>query len=273
MQGALLALQNKVAKPTILVLIILTMVSPLAAFAAPGDSMPELDEDFESSDGAEVDDEGSLETYEPIPQDEIDNINEQYQHEIENCDGDQACTDRAEQMRDASMQEAQESADGQRGGAYAPSTDQSTTVTEITETEAEIRARLDRENMRPEEIFAEDCYGYPYGDSQDSSDFALKIDCILKTSNQNLSFFTNEASSGGPAPIEKVVIKIINTLIAIIGSVSMLLIVIAGFMMITSPGNENQRSKATEILTSAIISLVVAFSSYIIVNAVVGLFF
>lgn len=155
---------------------------------------------------------------------------------------------------------------------------QSTTVTETTESEDDKQRRLNSEKVRTAEAYADNCYGYPGGDTQDSSDFALKVDCILKTSDQNLSFFTygegeRTVADGGPAPIEKVVIKIINTLIVIIGSVSMLLIVIAGFMMITSPGNENQRSKATEILTSAIISLVVAFSSYIIVNAVVGLFF
>lgn len=158
------------------------------------------------------------------------------------------------------------------------SEDTSTTVTEVTETEAEKQQRLDRERAQNAEAYTEDCYGYPEGDTQDSSDFALKVDCILKTSDQNLSFFTygeGEATveNGGNSPIEKVVIKVIDTLIKVIGSVAMLLIVIAGIMMITSPGNENQRSKATEILTSSIIALVIAFSSYIIVNAVVGLFF
>lgn len=212
---------------------------PAVTFAGPGDSTPELDEDFESSDSAEVDDEGSLE------------------------DDD---FDESEHIPSGPTEE--EIAAGEASTSELAGED--------------INPHIAGENDTPPvpetRNFADDCYGYPGGDSQDSSDFALKVDCILKTSNQNLSFFTysegeTTVEDGGQAPIEKVVIKIINTLIVVIGSVSMLLIVIAGFMMITSPGNENQRSKATEILTSAIISLVVAFSSYIIVNAVVGLFF
>ncbi|MDP4007946.1 MAG: pilin [Candidatus Peregrinibacteria bacterium] len=130
--------------------------------------------------------------------------------------------------------------------------------------------RLRRESLTGSQMFNEDCYGYPNGDSTDSSDFALKIDCILDTDEQDQSYFN---WGWRTAPIEKVIIKAINYLMATIGSVAMLLIVIAGLMMITSPADENQRSKAIEILQSSIVSLVVAFSAYIIVNAVEGLFY
>ena len=92
---------------------------------------------------------------------------------------------------------------------------------------------------------------------------------ILDAEGQDQSTITE----GSYSPVENILIRIINLLISVIGSVALLLIVVAGVMMITSPGNENQRSKATEILTASIIGLVLAFSSFIIVNFVQGLFF
>ena len=246
----------------LLTLIALNAISG-AALAAPGDSMPELDEDWSSSNSNE-----------PIPDSIMEQINSDYNEAVSTCDGNAGCVENADAERVGDIAHAQEIANNNAAESSSSSSTteeaQSSTVDEVTETEEQKRARLERESMRPGEVFEEDCYGYPDGDTQNSSDFALKIDCILKTTNQDQSYF---APGWNSAPIENVIIKAINYLIVTIGSVSMLLIVIAGFMMITSPGNENQRSKATEILTSAIISLVIAFSSYIIVNAVVGLFF
>ena len=181
---------------------------------------------------------------------------ERYNAEREACNGDQACIEDANRREAAEAQAAQDARDAERAAEEAE------------------RERVRRNSLSSEERYEEDCYGYAEGDSQDSSDFSLKIDCILDTGDQNQAYFTESSNTpGGTAPIENVIIKAINYLMTTIGSVSLLLIVIAGIMMITSPGNENQRSKATEILTSSIIALVVAFSSYIIVNAVQGLFF
>lgn len=182
----------------------------------------------------------------PIP----DSIQEQEEQEHTNalleCHGDETCIEEANRAHDERMANNQETANRNR--------DQ-----EAEQAAAAAQAK-----------FNDDCYGYPNGDSQDSSDFALKIDCILDTTEQDQSYFNWEWRT---APIEKVIIKAINYLMATIGSVAMLLIVIAGLMMITSPADENQRSKAIEILQSSIIALVVAFSAYIIVNAVEGLFY
>lgn len=249
----------------------MTSQTALAIPAGPGGGGPHGPTDYRSDSeetGADIAEEAANRERirrESLRPEDLHNEN------LEACGTDSDCL-REEQQRYETEQRA---ASNEEAGETPAD---STTVTEITENEADKERRLNSERVRTAEAYADNCYGYPGGDTQDSSDFALKVDCILKTSDQNLSFFTygeNEATveNGGKAPIEKVVIKVIDTLIKIIGSVAMLLIVIAGIMMITSPGNENQRSKATEILTSAIIALVVAFSSYIIVNAVVGLFF
>ncbi len=188
----------------------------------------------------------------PIPQDELDRIDEQHAHEVAACDGDAECLERADSMKDAAMDEAQQAANA-------------ATVNEgVQDAQAEQQERINES-----EKFDDNCFGYPHGDTKDSSDFALKIDCILDTGDQNQAYFEDDTH----APIENVIIRTINYLITTIGSVSMLLIVVAGIMMITSPGNEQQRSKATEILTTSVIALVIAFSSYIIVNAVQGLFY
>lgn len=143
--------------------------------------------------------------------------------------------------------------------------------TAYAETDEERAERVRRSSLRPGELFAEDCYGYPYGDTHDASDFALKVDCILDTGDQNQEHFNEDGT--GYSAAENFILKVINYMITIIGSIALLLIVVAGIMMITSPGNENQRSKATEILTASIIGLVLAFSSFIIVNFIQGLFF
>ncbi|MBT6068969.1 hypothetical protein HOG48_04400 [Candidatus Peregrinibacteria bacterium] len=122
-----------------------------------------------------------------------------------------------------------------------------------------------------------DCFGYPGGDSADASDFALKIDCILNTDHtdgettdeQSMAYFIDN----GQSPAVNLLTKIANTMIKIVGSIAMLLIVVAGIMIITSPGNDTQRSNAIQIIQACIIGLVVAFSSYIIVNFVQGLFY
>lgn len=77
---------------------------------------------------------------------------------------------------------------------------------------------------------------------------------------------------GGDDQIENVVKTIVNTLLFILGAISVLVIIIAGIMYTTSGGNSNTVTKAKDTLLYAVIGLVVAVLAYAIVNFVVGLF-
>lgn len=116
--------------------------------------------------------------------------------------------------------------------------------------------------------FAEEC-PFTEGDLYDS-DYSLNLDCILKTSNQDQSYLLTTEDT---APVENLLIRVIDYMLAIVGSISLLMIIIAGFMIITSPGNENQRTKANDMIASSLIGLVFAFTSYILVNFVQGFFY
>ena len=64
------------------------------------------------------------------------------------------------------------------------------------------------------------------------------------------------------------IMKIINWLLAFIGSLAVLMIVIAGIMYITSAGDEGRVDKAKSYLTYAVVGLVVALLGYVIVLTV-----
>lgn len=100
----------------------------------------------------------------------------------------------------------------------------------------------------------------------------IKITEIFKHENQDTSYLANNEQIKNQ-PIETVIIRIINYMLRIIGGLCVFLIVVAGAMMVLSAGNEEYYNKGKEIITGCIIGLVLAFSAYIIVNFVMGLFF
>ncbi|MBC7459225.1 hypothetical protein H7200_00750 [Candidatus Saccharibacteria bacterium] len=65
---------------------------------------------------------------------------------------------------------------------------------------------------------------------------------------------------------------IVNVLLFIIGLISVIMIIIGGFMYTTSAGDSGQVTKAKNTLLYAVIGLVVAFLAFAIVNYVVNLF-
>jgi uncharacterized membrane protein YozB (DUF420 family) len=64
---------------------------------------------------------------------------------------------------------------------------------------------------------------------------------------------------------DDLIVTIIKWLLTFLGSLAVLMIVVAGIMYITSGGDEGRVDKAKSILTSAIIGLVVALLGYVIV--------
>lgn len=74
-------------------------------------------------------------------------------------------------------------------------------------------------------------------------------------------------------PVGAFILQAINLVALTAASLSFLAIVIAGFLMITAAGNENQLNKAKEILQRAIIGLVITLSAYFIISFVQNLLF
>ena len=65
---------------------------------------------------------------------------------------------------------------------------------------------------------------------------------------------------------------IVNTLLYVLGAVSVLVIIVAGIMYTTSGGDPALITKAKNILLYAVVGLVVAISAYAIVNFVISRF-
>jgi hypothetical protein len=76
-----------------------------------------------------------------------------------------------------------------------------------------------------------------------------------------------------PNPTASFILQAINLVALTAASLSFLAIVAAGFLMMTSAGNETQRTKGIDILTRAIIGLVITLSAYFIVSFVQNLLF
>jgi hypothetical protein len=67
-----------------------------------------------------------------------------------------------------------------------------------------------------------------------------------------------------------VLLNVINWVLSILASLSVLMIIFAGIMYITSQGDEGRVDTAKKILTYAIVGLVVALLGYVIVVSVGG---
>jgi hypothetical protein len=92
----------------------------------------------------------------------------------------------------------------------------------------------------------------------------------LSTEGQEQGYLEN-ASEGNP--LAAFIIQIINFIVLISGSVSFLLIVVGGFMILSSAGNETSLNKGKDIIKIAIIGLVLTLSSYFIVAFVQSILF
>lgn len=74
-------------------------------------------------------------------------------------------------------------------------------------------------------------------------------------------------------PIASLILQIINFIALSAASLSFLAVVVGGFMLMSSAGNENQVNSGKEILSKAIIGLVLTLSSYFIISFVQNIFF
>jgi hypothetical protein len=102
---------------------------------------------------------------------------------------------------------------------------------------------------------------------------------VVPTSTRNFSLGNlnsdNEASliiSSGNEE-NNVIFRVIRLIAMLIGTVAILLYIIAGYFMIFSQGDENQLTKGKQILTFTSLGLVLAFGAYMIVQLVMGLIY
>ena len=72
----------------------------------------------------------------------------------------------------------------------------------------------------------------------------------------------------GETDANEMIIRIINWVLGILASLSILMIIIAGIIYITSGGDENRVGQAKSWLTYAIVGLIVALLGYVIVASV-----
>lgn len=70
--------------------------------------------------------------------------------------------------------------------------------------------------------------------------------------------------------LESMAGNIIKTFVSVLGVLFLILIIYAGYLWMNARGNEQQVEKAKNILTQAVIGLVVIMAAYLITDFVVG---
>ncbi|MBD3331062.1 hypothetical protein GF354_06100 [Candidatus Peregrinibacteria bacterium] len=74
------------------------------------------------------------------------------------------------------------------------------------------------------------------------------------------------------APLFSAVFTTINFAIKIMGSIAVILLIVSGFIMMISQGNEQQLDQAKDILKYALIGIAIALLSYVIIITVQSFF-
>ncbi|MFH1047914.1 MAG: hypothetical protein V1738_06450 [Patescibacteria group bacterium] len=71
-----------------------------------------------------------------------------------------------------------------------------------------------------------------------------------------------------PDQLPQMIGRIINVALGLLGMVLLVLIIYGGFLWMTAQGNSDQVDKAKQIMTNAVIGLVIIMASYAIANFV-----
>jgi len=96
---------------------------------------------------------------------------------------------------------------------------------------------------------------------------SFSVKKYLTVSGQNQTYLQSTN------PIASFIIQAINFLVLTIGSFSFLALIIGGFMLMTSHGSENQRTKGKDVIKYALTGLVVVLMAYFITAFVQSLFY
>lgn len=92
----------------------------------------------------------------------------------------------------------------------------------------------------------------------------------LDNGDQAKKYFSKDQNA--PSPIVALVLTFINFAITIMGSIAVILFIVAGFMFMTAQGNPQKLDEAKDIIKYAAIGLLVALLSYVITIFVQSIF-
>lgn len=99
--------------------------------------------------------------------------------------------------------------------------------------------------------------------------FSIGKNLKLPGSQQSLSYFND---TNQYPPIVEFILTILNFATSIMGTLAVIIMILAGFVMLLSQGDQTRIDRAKDMFKYAIIGLIVAFLSYIIVISVQSLF-
>lgn len=105
-------------------------------------------------------------------------------------------------------------------------------------------------------------------DDLSEAKFNVKEVLTLDKKEQPKKYFDDEKYS----PIVSFILDIINFATTIMGSLAVILFIIAGFMFMLGQGNQQKIDEAKDVIKYAAIGLIVAFLSYIITIFVQSIF-
>ena len=101
-----------------------------------------------------------------------------------------------------------------------------------------------------------------------ASNDPVDLDPITET---GLSTVREEVTlyQGGEGELEKVIPRLINIVMSILGIIAVIIILIGGFMWMTAAGNEERVDKAKKVLVAGVIGLLIVIAAYAISSFIV----
>jgi len=88
-----------------------------------------------------------------------------------------------------------------------------------------------------------------------------KSDEFKKVSNE---VYNETDTTTATTPLQTIISKVINAVLGLLGVIFLVLIIYAGFLWMTAAGNDDQVTKAKNILTRSIIGVIIIVAAYAI---------
>lgn len=126
-------------------------------------------------------------------------------------------------------------------------------------------------------LFNMEAYGVTGNIDLENAEFKVTTNLKLPNADgkveQKSSYFFQTGEVTGMSPIVFFIMKVIEFATKIMGSIAVILYIVAGFMFMASQGNQQDLDKAKEVFKYTTIGLIVAFSSYLITLFVQSIFY
>jgi hypothetical protein len=98
------------------------------------------------------------------------------------------------------------------------------------------------------------------------------INVFPTCANGTVATSSEVCKAAGTDTAESLVKTLVNTLLYIVGALAVVVIIAGGIMYTVSNGDQNNITRAKNIVTYAVVGLVVSFIAYAIVNWVLNIF-